>query len=83
MDGQLSRDLYENNITNGWNVLYRLNEDYRSETKLIFEQLEANPLFKETNSCYTSAHLMSSIEIEDRLVGFEDVSGGIDGTTKV
>ncbi|MFI3215156.1 MAG: hypothetical protein R3Y24_17765 [Eubacteriales bacterium] len=81
MNGKLGRDLYENNITNGWNVLHRLNEDYRDETDLIFEQLETNPLFKETDSFYTSAYLMSSIEIEDRLVGFEDVSGGIDGTT--
>ena len=81
MNGKLGKDLYENNITDGWNVLYWLNEDYRNETALIFDQLASTPLFQNTDSFYTSAYLMSTVEVEDRLVGFEDVSGGIDGTT--
>ncbi len=81
LTGKLDRDLYENNITNGWNVITRLDEDYRTETDIIFEELKNNPLFKDAEHFYTSSHLISKIELEDRLVGAEDVLGGIDGTT--
>ncbi|OON95179.1 MAG: hypothetical protein ATN31_11425 [Candidatus Epulonipiscioides saccharophilum] len=81
LTGQLINDLYENNITEGWNVIMRLQEDYRNETDIIFEALKDNPLFKETDSFFTSAYLMNKIDDEHMPAVFEDRSGGIDGTT--
>ncbi len=81
MTGKLGRDTYENNITNGWNVLTRINEDYRHETDLLFEQLKNNPIFLNSPSFFGSGYLMSTTESEDREVGSEDNGGGIDGTT--
>ncbi len=80
MFGNLTRDLYENNITNGWNVLERLNEDYRLESNLIFDELKNSTLFLNSDNFFSSAFLMSKIEAEERIVGFENNGGGIDGT---
>ena len=78
LTGQLERDLYENNITNGWNVLTRLDEAYRNETDIIFEQLKSIALFKNSEHLYTSAHLYSKENIAEQ---FGNKNGGIDATS--
>ena len=35
--GKLVYDYYENNVTNGWNTAYRLEDDYRKTVKTIFD----------------------------------------------
>ncbi len=79
--GKLVRDLYENNITEGWNVLDRINEEYRNDTDITFEKLKNSPLFSTCDPFHTSVYLASKIEINDRISEIGYANGGIDGRT--
>ncbi|OON95178.1 MAG: hypothetical protein ATN31_11420 [Candidatus Epulonipiscioides saccharophilum] len=81
LTGQLINDLYENNITEGWNVLMRLDKDYRTEVDAIWYALKDNPLFKEIDSFISSGYLMNKVNDDHMSAVFEDRSGGIDGST--
>ncbi len=80
LNGSLSRDLYENNITEGWNVMTRISRDYRNEADDLFEVLKEQELFIGAEPLHASANLVSKVEVEDRAA--EDLrEGGIDGRT--
>lgn len=77
--GKLLRDDYENNITDGWNVISRLYGDYEKETNKVFEKLKESSLFSSCDPYHTSSYLISKMEMEDRKSELKDFGGGIDG----
>lgn len=76
--GNLQRDLYENNIDDGWNVMTRISEEYRIQAELVLETLKNTDIFRNGEHFFGSAWLQSN----DFPEIYKDKSFGID-TTKL
>ncbi len=63
LTGRLQRDLYENNITDGWNVLTRIGEEYRHKADVIFDELDLDDFF-DGKYFHTHANLISAEDAE-------------------
>lgn len=72
--GKLKYDGYENRIVKGWNIITRLDEDYREKTDKTFDKLKNTPLFATNKSINTFSYLFSKGDIPG-------IDGGIDGSS--
>ena len=80
MFGKLQIDLYENNITDGLNVLNRVSDDYRNQVEPVLDTLENDALFYGGEHFFASAWLKSKIQVNDLPELYKDFDGGIDST---